>query len=118
MKEFFNKHYLFFIRLVYCSVIILFLNIFNPTIVHGSSMQPTLSSGDTLFLNTLDKTVEVGDIVVIEPLPVFCGNSVIKRVTQIKDDKIWIEGDNKENSFDSRDVGWIPIESVLGVVIL
>lgn len=117
IKSFFDKHYILVTRVIYFSLLIFLLNIYNPVVVNGSSMYPTLESGDTLFMNTHYKNIEIGDIVVVEPLVCFRGKIIIKRVTNIRDGEIFLEGDNKENSLDSRTVGWIPIEHVLGVII-
>lgn len=117
IKSFFNKHYILVTRVIYFSLLIFLLNIYNPVVVNGSSMYPTLESGDTLFMNKHYTNIEIGDIVVVEPLVCFRGKIIIKRVTNIRDGEIFLEGDNKENSLDSRIVGWIPIEHVLGVII-
>lgn len=86
------------------------VNIFN---IEGESMQPTLFNGDKVLVQT-NCDVEVGDIVIIE----FQEEYLIKRITSIKDDSIYIEGDNQDNSFDSNDFGWINISQVYGKVII
>jgi type IV secretory pathway protease TraF len=42
---------------------------------------------------------------------------VIKRVTQVTEDKVWLEGDNKEDSYDSRYVGWIDKANIFGKIL-
>lgn len=117
MFAFCKKHYILTTRLILFSILIVTLAFFRPIQVNGCSMQPTLNDGQFLILNTLDKDVEVGDIVVVKPLICFGGKIVIKRVVDVRDGEIFIEGDNKENSFDSRNVGWINKDSVMGVII-
>lgn len=79
-------------------------------------MEPTLENGDTLICNTL-KTPQIGDIVVIYPGEEVGNHYIIKRVISVQDEKIFVQGDNSENSYDSREFGWINFEKVLGVVI-
>lgn len=52
-----------------------------------------------------------------EGLNKFPDQFIIKRVTDIKNGEIFIEGDNKENSYDSRNFGYVSLEHLLGVVI-
>ena len=43
---------------------------------------------------------------------------VVKRIKKVGEkDKIWIEGDNKNESTDSREFGWIPKSNLVGKVI-
>lgn len=116
MKKFLSKNYIkltnmiLFISLAFC------LYLFRPVVVQGESMEPTLENGDTLICNTL-KTPQIGDIVVIYPGEEVGNHYIIKRVISVQDEKIFVQGDNSENSYDSREFGWINFEKVLGVVI-
>lgn len=112
-----TKKYILTTRIIIFSLFIFFLYFFKITFVQGCSMYPTLQENDFLICNTLDKDVEIGDIVIIKPLICFSDNYVIKRVTNVSDSKIFIEGDNKEHSFDSRNVGWIDKENILGTIL-
>jgi type IV secretory pathway protease TraF len=75
-------------------------------------MNPTISDGDMIKL--INKPAKVGDIVGFqlpgEKLP------FIKRVIKIENGNLWVEGDNKEHSADSRVFGWITPDKVIGVV--
>ncbi len=42
---------------------------------------------------------------------------IIKRVTKINQDKLFLEGDNKAVSIDSKSFGWIAKNKVIGKVI-
>ena len=111
-----TKNYILITRFIMISMFVLFLYFFRITFVNGCSMKPTLKETDFLICNTFDTTPEIGDIVVVKPL--ICTNDyIIKRVTDIKDNQIFLEGDNKEHSYDSRNFGWIDKENVLGVVL-
>lgn len=117
MFAFCKKHYILTTRLILFSILIVSLAFFRPIEVKGISMQPTLYDGQFLILNTLDKDVEIGDIVVVEPLVCAGGTYIIKRVTNIEDNKVFVEGDNKDHSLDSRTFGWIRKDAIMGVII-
>lgn len=78
-------------------------------------MLPTLKEGqDILSINWFVKP-KVGDVVVIKKE----GKEMIKRVTKILDREkmIMVEGDNREESTDSRDFGPVNMDQVIGKVI-
>ena len=55
---------------------------------------------------------KVGDVVVA----ILDGKEVIKRITSYDHGSVFLEGDNKHNSTDSRHKGAIPDRKILGVV--
>lgn len=64
-----------------------------------------------LFINP-----KVGDIIVFrQVVPPFI---LCKRITRIVKDKIWVEGDNKKESIDSRNFGFIGKKNIIGKVIV
>lgn len=82
-------------------------------------MYPTLSNNQIcLMLNT--NQINDGDIVIIDvkdtELP---ADYIIKRFYQEKstEDYIWVEGDNKAKSLDSRTFGPIDKERIIGKLI-
>ncbi len=91
----------------------------------GRSMEPTFKTGDVLVVDKIAKPHE-NDIIVFDCIK--CpgtdpeeGNIMTKRVMRIDEKScFWVEGDNKEVSYDSRqaEVGWLcPSDlEVLGVV--
>lgn len=101
---------------IICAFLIYLCFVFRVTVVQGYSMQPTLENGSVLICNTL-ATPQVGDIVVIRPFVAVGDQFIIKRITDIQDNKIFVQGDNRENSYDSRSFGWLDMNQVLGVVI-
>lgn len=102
-----------------CLIVLLFFLVFNFRLVfvQGCSMEPTLHQDDVLIVNTLNKSPKIGDIVIIKPLLIFKGDYVIKRVTKITDSQVFVEGDNKQHSYDSREVGWINKSDIFGTII-
>lgn len=56
---------------------------------------------------------KVGDVVIARHNKL----ELIKRVDQLEQDQVYLLGDNPEESVDSREYGWLPVTSVIGVVI-
>jgi inner membrane protease subunit 1 len=106
----------------------------ETTLTKGPSMLPTLSmSGDIVLV---DKTFNLlwfrnyrrGDIVVAKS-PTNPAQYVCKRIVAMGGERapsgrlvpggrVWLEGDNKSNSIDSRDYGAIPEALIVGRVVL
>jgi hypothetical protein len=87
--------------------------------VEGTSMAPTLRPGTLVVARRRGRRLRVGDVVIIR----HDGRDKIKRVTRLGQatelgiDKIYVEGDNKFNSTDSRHFGWLETASIQGTVI-
>ena len=81
--------------------------------VHGLSMYPSLRPGQIVVARRASKHLIIGDVVMLRHENL----DKIKRITAIDIDKIYIEGDNKPQSTDSRQYGWIDKQTVLGKVI-
>ena len=95
---------------------------FRSIAVSGSSMKPTYNDGDWLLFKQVtvsasDSQSLVGKVVVIERES-FPGIHLIKRVVRAEQSGIWVEGDNKEASTDSRQWGAITPTEIVGVVLL
>lgn len=76
-------------------------------------MEPTYKSGDKVLASRFllwFHHIDVGDVVVF-PNP-DSGETLIKRVVRIRKDQVWVEGDNRNNSTDSRDFGPITFKSI------
>lgn len=81
--------------------------------VSGNSMIPTLHPGqDVLSINWFINP-KVGDIVVIKK----GGKEIVKRIQKIDDRRIFVIGDNLNQSTDSRDFGPVNMDQVVGKVI-
>jgi nickel-type superoxide dismutase maturation protease len=85
-------------------------------LVQGASMAPALRHGDqVLVLFARRPTAVPGQVVVVE-LP--DGTTAVKRLTRRDGaDRVWVEGDNPFGSTDSRTLGDLPAEAVLGRVL-
>jgi signal peptidase I len=81
----------------------------------GASMQPTIKEG--MVLKQFKKQAKEGDIISFECTKTDClldkyGRNhpgfIQKRLVKIREDgAYWVEGDNKNISYDSTEYGWI-----------
>lgn len=84
--------------------------------VFGNSMYPTLRKGqDILSFNWayLGKKPKIGEVIVIK----YQGIEIVKRVKEVKEEKVFVVGDNQDKSTDSRHFGSISKDQIIGKVI-
>lgn len=81
--------------------------------VSGNSMLPTLKPGQDVLVSCWFNKYRIGDIVVIRHE----SKEVVKRISKIDDRRIFVEGDNKIESTDSRKFGWIDKKDISGKLI-
>lgn len=86
--------------------------------VREKSMEPFISSGDVILVNRLSylfKNPKIGDVVIIKK------NSkkkyLIKRIQRIRQKTYFVVGDNKKESIDSRNFGWITKKDIVGKIL-
>jgi signal peptidase I len=100
---------------------------FKKVEVRGDSMSPNYNEGDWLLFRLLPaKSKEnelVGKVVLIQRRSNLGEDFLqVKRVTKVHNDtnetEIWVEGDNKEKSTDSRSWGALDSSEVIGKLIL
>lgn len=80
-------------------------------------MNPVLKNGDTILVSGilyLFKTPKINDIVAFKRKE---GEVLIKRIKEIKNGKFYLSGDNKFDSFDSKNFGFIAKENIIGKLI-
>jgi len=82
-------------------------------IVNGNSMSPTLKDGQDVLSVNWFVNPKVGDIVVIK----IEDKEIVKRIQSIHDREVFVEGDNKEESTDSRYFGPISRDQIKGKVV-
>lgn len=84
--------------------------------VKGHSMEPFLLDNQIVLTSPIPfifSKPKVGDVVVFK-----VGDGIyIKRVKEIRNQKFFLIGDNKEDSLDSRKIGWIERKDIIGKVI-
>lgn len=79
-------------------------------------MEPQFKNGDKIlasFLPFIIKNPKVNDIVVFE----YKNKVFIKRIKQIENKKYFVQGDNNNDSIDSRNFGGISKNQILGKMI-
>ena len=85
--------------------------------IRGDSMWPSLKDGQEIICSPYGgQTISLNQVVIFtHPF----NNSIIaaKRVKQIQDGKLFVEGDNPDPtaSDDSHNFGWIKVESIVAV---
>ncbi len=80
-------------------------------------MTPTLKPKSSVISFNwyyLFKEAKANDIVVAK----VDSRLIIKRITKVNGQKVWLEGDNRKESTDSRNFGWINNKQLLGKVIM
>lgn len=83
--------------------------------VDGQSMTPTFRHGDVVLVNRLSYIFtkpKIGDLVVLKRK-----KYIIKRISQVSREEFFVLGDNKVESIDSREFGWIKKKEIVGKVI-
>lgn len=108
-----------YIVLFHTSLILMFLT------VSGRSMYPTLVDGEKLWsVRTYFVPVEIGDIVVAKPYALADDPSldynrlVIKRVHRAENGYYYLLGDNPDESYDSRNYGWVSKKEIVAKVMM
>ncbi len=84
--------------------------------VSGHSMEPTIIQGHFVMVSVIPYLFynpQVGDIVVFQRN----GKMLIKRVEKKEDAKYFLVGDNRNDSLDSRKIGLVDRQNILGKVI-
>jgi nickel-type superoxide dismutase maturation protease len=96
----------------------------RPWVVVGDSMLPALRPGDRVIVDVWTyrhRTPRPAEIVVVRPAP--GSAALVKRVARVVPtpsgrDAVWVLGDNPPDSLDSRRLGPIDRERILGRVVL
>lgn len=77
-------------------------------------MLPTFRPGDTLLVKRIFTKYKANDVVVVkDPRD---GRLLLKRIKNIQNAKYFVEGDNKQESTDSRTFGWVEKRDIIGNV--
>jgi signal peptidase I len=100
-----------------------FSRIFRCTAIEvkGNSMLPTYRQGDWLLVGTVGSTERLQDSVVVIERESYPGILYIKRVIRIDLFPtgalgLWVQGDNEEQSTDSRQWGPVSLSEIRGKV--
>jgi signal peptidase I len=91
--------------------------VFCLAMVNGDSMRDALRDGDIVFVLRWRRRLRVGDIVITNKNNLF-RERLVKRVAAVDREKgVRLIGDNSGRSRDSREIGFIPLPDVMGVVL-
>jgi signal peptidase I len=85
--------------------------------ISGHSMEPFLKNGDKILISGLwylFKNPKINDIVAFKEKN---GEVLIKRIKEVKNGRFFVSGDNKKDSLDSKDFGYISKEYIIGKLI-
>lgn len=85
--------------------------------INGNSMSPTLKPGQDVLSVNWFVNPKIGDVVVVKSDKGKVQRDIVKRVVRIEGDKVFVEGDNKGKSTDSRDFGPISKDQVVGKIV-
>jgi nickel-type superoxide dismutase maturation protease len=88
--------------------------------VRGASMEPTLLDGDEVLVAThayRRRRPNPGDVVLTRH-PIQSDIKTIKRVSTVDESGLTLLGDNPAASTDSRSYGRVPLDRLLGRVVL
>jgi len=99
---------------------------FQAVSVAGSSMAPTFNQGDWLLFRSLRNQSHpdfaknlLGQVVLIQRESQAGKDFIqIKRVTKVSSDGIWVEGDNANESTDSRTWGNLKPQEIKAIFVL
>ncbi|MBF8250151.1 MAG: Peptidase [Candidatus Levybacteria bacterium] len=78
-------------------------------------MLPAFKSGDLVLVNRLSYLFgkpKVGDVIILKKK-----KFIIKRIAKISKDKVFVMGDNRKESTDSRSFGWIARKEIVGKIM-
>ena len=104
---------------------------FDFITAQGQSMEPAIKNGDVLIINRLRYGLSIpwrqkylirwalpktGEVVVFYTPT---GELAVKRCSSLIDDRrFYAEGDNSLASYDSRSYGAVPVDNIIGKVLL
>ncbi len=81
--------------------------------VVGHSMLPVLPPGTFVYGVGYFKRLKPGNVVIV----LHEGKEKIKRITEIKENELFVTGDHAEASTDSRHFGWLSRDAVVAKIV-
>lgn len=98
---------------------VIFLYLFPLVRVSGDSMYPTYKDEEVIITTRLfrRKNIKPDDIFIFQRPDMTESRFLIKRVIRVRNTDIYFLGDNRLNSYDSRNFGYVPINNLVSKVI-
>lgn len=81
-------------------------------------MLPTLRPGQDVLAWCWFNKYKTGDIVIVHRAKRRVQSEIVKRVQNVKNGKVYLIGDNTEESTDSRNFGAVKKSEIIGKVII
>lgn len=103
-------------------IILMFISALFPSVeIDGDSMYPTFENGEKVRSSRIIGSLKEGCVYVYVREDYGDYYYVIKRLTSIKKEGnrtlCYFEGDNADNSLDSRHYGWIDSKNIVAKVV-
>lgn len=89
-------------------------------LIVGHSMEPTLLDGKSVLISGvpfLFTKPKVGDIIAFKTNRKIYIKRIAKKNSSADGEKYFVKGDNKRDSVDSKNFGWIDRKEIIGKVI-
>jgi len=83
----------------------------------GHSMEPQIKTGEKVLVSSIPywfNLPEINDVVAFKDNT---SKLLIKRIVKIKNGKYFVQGDNKNDSLDSREFGYLSRKQIIGEII-
>ena len=83
----------------------------------GHSMETQIKTGETVLVSSIPywfKTPKINDIVAFKDKK---GTILIKRIIKFQNGKYFVQGDNNNDSLDSRKFGYVSKNQIIGEII-
>lgn len=86
---------------------------FGVSVVEGDSMEPGIPDGSIVVYERWNRSCDEDDVVIVQ----MDGGQLVKRIDSVQGGKVFLLGDNRSESVDSRTFGMIDQDRIIGTVV-